>query len=127
VKLIEKHSDERGKIFLLADDLGNLSEITIFLTNRGYARGGCIHKDSDEHTCVIKGAVLYNLGNDPLKDEPKVLIEGQSMKIPKNTPHYFFALEDSIVLEWGPKPSEKKEKHEETRRIVEFLNAMRKK
>ena len=42
--------------------------------------------------------------------------------IPRNTPHYFIALEDSIILEWGATPEEKINKHKEFRKMVDDIN-----
>lgn len=92
-------------------------EVTIFHTRQGMARGGCIHHKSDEHTCVISGLVEYVMG------ECRFILEaGDSMVIPAGTPHYFLSLSDSVVLEWGATPEEKKEKHPEFRAIVEEIN-----
>ena len=50
---------------------------------------------------------------------PHELRVGDALKIPKGTPHYFIAIEDSTVAEWGATPEEKVEKHLETRKIVD--------
>ena len=116
MKLIELHSDNRGKIFILNEDLGH-PEFTIFTTNKGFARGGCIHHQSTEYVCVISGKVKYVC--------PKTTVylkTGDSFTIPKSTPHYFLAVEDSVVAEWGATQEEKKDKHLEFRKIVEQIN-----
>jgi quercetin dioxygenase-like cupin family protein len=124
MKIETIHEDERGKIFLLTEDLREHKEITIFTANKGYARGGCIHNEHDEHCVVLEGQIKYFIGN---KETPKTMIKGQSILIPKATPHYFVAKTDCIVMEWGALPSEKKCKHPEFRAYVDKINAEMKK
>ena len=110
------HKDKRGSISLVTG-LREFKEMTIFKTNKGYARGGCIHNKHNEYTTVIEGEVEYHIGNNTY-----ILIDGDSTKIPVGTPHYFVSLTDSVVLEWGADPEEKEEKHKETREIVNGIN-----
>ncbi|MHA1342890.1 MAG: cupin domain-containing protein [Promethearchaeota archaeon] len=117
MKLTEIHSDKRGKICLLEGDLQYHQEVTVFITKAGFLRGGCIHNLNDEFSCIIEGEVLYRLKNKIIKCK-----KGDSILIPKGTPHYFQSVTDSIVLEWGATPEEKKGKYPEFRKIVERLN-----
>lgn len=117
-KIDKIHSDDRGQIFLLTGNLKEHEEITLFTTNKGFARGGCIHRLSDEYCTVFEGIIRYFIGYG----EPVVLRKGQTIKIPKGTPHYFVSLEDSLVAEWGATPEEKKEKHPEFRKRMEECN-----
>jgi len=120
LQLRKIHNDERGAIFLLeGTDLKEHEEITIFTCKRGKSRGGCIHKFHDEYCTVFEGIIRYYISNKPY---PMVLSKGESVKIPKDTPHYFVAITDCIVAEWGATPEEKKEKHPETRKIVDEIN-----
>lgn len=118
MKLDTIHKDRRGSICLVTGDLKQFQEVTIFTTNNGFARGGCIHKKSDEFATVIEGAVRYRIGS-----RDSILVCGQSLTIPKNTPHYFVSLVDSVVMEWGATPEEKTEKHLATRKIVDEINS----
>lgn len=116
MKFKQLHADKRGKIFLLEEDLG-YPEFTIFITRKGLARGGCIHKKSDEYTCIISGVVVYTLG-----DKVRRMSTGDSMLIPRGTPHYFVSVTDSVVAEWGATPKEKKQKYAKFRKIVYGIN-----
>ena len=117
MKLDLIHQDKRGCILSLISDKLPYPEITVFETNAGFARGGCIHNISDEYCTVIAGQVEYVIG-----DELHVLSDGMSIKIPKGTPHYFISWGSSVVLEWGATVAEKKEKHAEFRQIVDRIN-----
>ena len=112
----EIHADARGKISLLTEDM-KWDEVTVFKTNAGFARGGCIHEQSDEYTVIIEGEVIYNIAGHNL-----TMRAGDNYTIRKGTPHYFISVTDSIVLEWGAKPEEKKEKHLQSRAIVDNFN-----
>ena len=116
MKLTELHSDDRGKIFILNEDLGH-PELTIFTTKKGFARGGCIHHQNKENVCVISGKIKYVFSTTTL-----YLTTGESFTIPKSTPHYFLSVTDSVVAEWGATAEEKIEKHLEFRKIVENIN-----
>ena len=118
MKLTKIHKDDRGSIYSIEDDNLGHPEVTIFFTKKNKARGGCIHKKSDEYTCIISGMVEYQIG-----DKKILLGLGCSTVIPSNTPHYFKSLTDSVVLEWGAKISEKKQKHKKFREIVDRINA----
>ncbi|KKL23542.1 hypothetical protein LCGC14_2424340 [marine sediment metagenome] len=118
MKLTEIHKDKRGEI-LSVTGLKKFEEITIFTTKATYARGGCIHKKNSEHLCVVEGKINYVY---EVYQHSKILKAGQSITISPNTPHYFIALEDSVVLEWGATAKEKKEKYLKFREIVEKIN-----
>jgi len=117
LKLKEIHKDYRGKIYLLKGDLKEHKEITIFHTKKGFARGGCIHKLNNEFNTVLEGKIHYFIGNDEL-----MMTKGKSIKIPRNAPHYFISLTDSLVIEWGCIPEEKIEKYKPFRDIVDNIN-----
>jgi mannose-6-phosphate isomerase-like protein (cupin superfamily) len=110
------HEDDRGSINLI-EGLRQYPEVTIFKTRGGYARGGCVHNEHDEFACVFDGAIMYYWGNDS-----KLLNAGDTIKIPRGSPHYFRALCDCVVAEWGASPEEKKVKHTECRAVVDKIN-----
>jgi hypothetical protein len=116
MKLTKIHEDERGEIWLL-EGFEKYPEVTLFKTNAGYARGGCIHNINDEFTCVLEGDIVYFNGNDR-----EFLTPGCNTIILKGTPHYYISVTDSVVLEWGATPEEKKEKHPQFREIVNKIN-----
>lgn len=117
LKLKEIHKDDRGEIYIMIGDLKDHKEITFFTTKKGFARGGCIHKINDEFSTVLEGRIQYSVGDN------KILAKkGESIKIPRNTPHYFISLTDSLVTEWGCLPEEKIEKHKAFREVVDGIN-----
>jgi len=120
LNLIQK--DKRGTIYSITDKDLPFEEITLFFTKGGYARGGCIHRKNDENFCVISGTIKYVRGENS-KDAHYYFSTGKAEIIPKNTPHYFLSVTDSVVMEWGATIAEKQEKHSKTRKIVEELNA----
>lgn len=119
MEIKEIHSDFRGKIYIMTGALIDYPEITIMKTNKGYARGGCIHNDHDEFVCVLEGMIKYVYCDIKIE---KILTDGDSLLIPRATPHYFYSITDSIVMEWGADPEEKKAKHKEFRTIVDSIN-----
>ena len=115
MKLDKIHQDERGEIWTLMID-GR--EHTFLKSNKNSARGGCIHRFSEEHAVVLHGAVEYHVRGR----KPRIFKNGEILLIKPNCPHYFIALEDAVVLEWGPSPEEKKEKHKQWRKVVDRIN-----
>lgn len=122
MKLTHIHSDNRGSIFSLSEDLLNFEEVAVFKTNKNYARGGCIHNLNGEYVCVLEGSIKYTYMLNGTVEE-KVLNVGDTLYLPKSTPHYFVSLTDSTVMEWGATEIEKKEKHKIFRQIVDAINA----
>ena len=117
MKLNLIHQDSRGQILSLKSDNLPFDEVTIFETNAGFARGGCVHNLNDEYCTVIAGQIEYVIG-----DELHILSEGMSIMIPKGTPHYFTSWGYSMVLEWGATVSEKQHKFPDFRQIVDRIN-----
>ena len=119
LKLI--HEDFRGKIESLLGT--SYDEIALLTTKAGYARGGCVHKESMEHVVVLEGSIEFHYHVPSETYETLKLMEaGDSITIYPNVPHYYVSTTDSIVIEWGPKMSEKNEKDLIMRTIVEEHN-----
>jgi mannose-6-phosphate isomerase-like protein (cupin superfamily) len=114
------HEDERGTISLL-HGFQTYEEATMFTTKDGYARGGCVHLDSDEFLCVLEGSIcfVYGIGSAEVRLQ---LNAGNTFKIKANTPHYFISSGDSIVMEWGPKVEEKNNRYAPFREKVDIIN-----
>ena len=117
MRLNKLHSDKRGAIYVLTGEEIDFEEITVFFTEQNFARGGCIHKLNDEHCVVLGGKIAFTIG-----EKTHLLHRGETITIPSNTPHYFISTTASLVMEWGTMPEEKKEKHLETRKIVDKIN-----
>jgi len=120
MRLEKIHEDKRGEIFLGMGLLPEDRELTLFTTKKGYARGGCVHKESGENAVVIAGSIRYFVEGRA----PATLSRGDTIHIPPDTPHYFIALTpETIMMEWGPKPWEKKDRHPVWRSYVDHINA----
>ena len=117
LKLKEINQDDRGYINILeGNDLG-CEEANISFTKKGFARGGCIHNDNDEHLLVISGEINLICG-----EFLYMLTKGGVVNIGRKTPHYYVASKDSLVMEWGATIEEKKEKDPDFRKIVDRIN-----
>lgn len=118
MELKKIHEDKRGYIYVVDNLLEDNREFSFLEIKEGFARGGCLHKN-DEYFVVIEGSIKFILGY-----EEKILKKGESGLIPKNLPHAFVALEDSIVSEWGISTEEKEAdvKDPELRKTVDDLN-----
>ena len=121
MKLDSILNDNRGEILLITG-FKQYPECTMFITKAGYARGGCIHRINDEFVCVIEGNIEY-ICYTPTGMSRTKMFAGDTVKVPKNTPHYYISWSDSAVLEWGATPEEKKEKHADFRAIVDEINS----
>lgn len=117
ISLRKIYEDFRGQIHVMEGDLKEYKEIAIFSTKKGFARGGVIHEFHDEFDVVMEGSIHYVVG-----DKEFTLMQGASITIPKNIPHYFVSLTDSLVAEWGCPPEHKTTRHESFRAIVDAIN-----
>jgi len=128
MRLRNVHNDKRGEIHVIEEFLKYNKEITLIHTNKGFARGGCNHELNDEYHIVVEGQMKYILGNNsphpahPEGVETYLLSKGHILRIPRNTPHYCVALEDSITIEFGTTPEEQGTKYAKFRKIVEEIN-----
>jgi len=116
LKMDKIHEDKRGEIYSITGDLKD-DEIVVFTCKKGKSRGGCIHNINDEYFVVLEGTIKYKIG-----DDVEMYSKGMAGFVPSKTPHYFVAQTDCIVAEWGATIQEKKEKHLETRKIVDEIN-----
>jgi len=97
------HSDERRDIYSNIDLL-NGKEVSIIKLKAGKAIGGCVHL-KDEGFAILKGEGFIEWGEEKSKYTNDNLMTGNILKW---TPHAFYAEEDSIIIEWGITPEEKK-------------------
>ncbi len=59
------NEDERGEISVLFEpEDEDKKDIAILRTNRGFARGGCVHNINNEICIVIKGIIQYYTDTD---------------------------------------------------------------
>lgn len=120
MKLETVQTDERGGIYSITGEEIESPEYAILKSKKNMARGGCIHANHSENLVVLEGRILYFSSLTP---NGVLLTKGDSYFLPPNVPHYYISLTDSIVMEWGCPPEEKKVKHKEYRAIVESHNA----
>ena len=117
------HNDERGSITSLTG-LTQCPEIVFVKTNKGYARGGCVH-ETDETVLVIEGSIILTCDFSTPKRINQQWLQmdagDPSMIVPANVPHYFQALEDCLVMEYGP-DNEYTQKDSRMRNTVEKIN-----
>jgi len=116
MRLVRVCEDRRGFTEIITSEGLGQPELTLFFTKEGCARGGCVHPMPETFT-VVSGLVDFHCGNDAF-----TMSEGQKL-IPANTAHYFVALSDCVVMEWGVPPERKNIKDAEFKAIVDEINA----
>lgn len=99
MKIEKVNEDSRGEVFVITGGPKKYDRLVLLTTKSGYARGGDYHKKSKQNCTVIDGCMLYTLKGSPTL----VLKAGDTVVSPRNIPHIFFALKDSLMMEWGPK------------------------
>jgi mannose-6-phosphate isomerase-like protein (cupin superfamily) len=87
-------SDKRRTI-LANTTLLSGKEISIIKLNKKKAIGGCAHSEN-EYWAVVSGEVIVSTG-----PENKVAFPGDAGIFPADVPHAFYALQESIIMEWG--------------------------
>jgi quercetin dioxygenase-like cupin family protein len=96
----EVHSDKRRTIYADTSLLDG-KEVSIIKLKKGKAIGGCMHSE-DEYWAILSGCVLVSNGV-----ENTIAMSPDSGTFYANTPHAFYAEEDSIIMEWGISPEDK--------------------
>ena len=116
MKLKQIHKDKRRSIHLVEDLLPEKREFTIINLKADKAIGGCLHSEK-EYFVVIKGSMDVDLGDGAFHCST-----GYSGVIGPETPHMFWAYEDTIVCEWGVKTTDKGCKDAKMRALVDEIN-----
>ena len=117
------HTDKRGEIYATDDILKDGREINIMTLKAGYARGGCIHRKNAEYFAVLEGEVhlvIWMPGSENVVGSYRPT-PGHIIKIMPNHPHYFEAISDAVVSEWGV-GREETGRDLAMRKIVEKIN-----
>jgi mannose-6-phosphate isomerase-like protein (cupin superfamily) len=96
------HCDDRRSIEANTTLLEG-KEISIIKLNKKKAIGGCMHHDN-EYWAVVSGEVIVSTG-----PENKVCLPGDAGIFPADVPHAFYALQESIIMEWGIDQESKKD------------------
>lgn len=117
LKLERVHQDKRGEIYSLMDKSW-LANIVLLITEQGCARGGCVHKESDEYVTVLGGRIKFYIEGM----EPRILKKGDNIIVPCGKPHYFVSLTSSLVIEWGITFLDKGKYNKSFRNIVNKIN-----
>jgi quercetin dioxygenase-like cupin family protein len=71
------------------------------LARFSFAKGAHVlaHKhDSEQHTCVIEGAIKARVGNESSKEV--IVHAGEVLVIPPNVAHEVWVLQDSLLLDF---------------------------
>lgn len=99
MKIDKVQEDKRGEIWKI-----ETGKRTAFLskTFKGKARGGDIH-DGSQYTLILEGKVKV-LMKFPEREKEEILEKNDLIIVPKDIPHVFIALEDSVFLEWHELP-----------------------
>jgi quercetin dioxygenase-like cupin family protein len=84
-------TDSRGTIQSFYPD-ENIVEYNLMITNKGDERGYHYHPHFVEYMLVVEGECLFKEYSDKVYET--VLTVGDSIRIPKHTPHTFVALTD---------------------------------
>ena len=97
MELTDIKNDIRGTI--LKFKLGDQKFLVIF-TNRGTLRAGELH-NIEQHSFLIKGKmeVIMKVNNEDIRVDCVAHNHNAHLVIPKEVPHYFRFLEDSIMIE----------------------------
>jgi mannose-6-phosphate isomerase-like protein (cupin superfamily) len=109
--------DERRSIYANTEILSG-KEVSIIKLNKGKAIGGCLH-NKDEYWCILSGEVIVSIGLENI-----VCMSPDSGTFYSGTPHAFYAMVDSIIMEWGISTEDKKDspKDEDMLNRVKELN-----
>lgn len=138
------YEDSRGEIYSITGEEMRTPEIALFLTKKGYFRGGVIHNMHDKFVQVIEGIVeVYYKPRDSKDYLPPASAggEGQQMDgcnlttlikgglarflVPYGCPHYIYSKTDSVIMTWGPASDELGVYDEEMRRFIVEKNKLR--
>jgi len=115
MKIKKLNEDVRGEMYQI---LNNGKEFILFDIKAGMARGGDYHT-TNQYDLVMDGEVEYRRTLPNGEEIINILRKTDYIMSPKNEPHIFIALEDSLVLEWTELGKFQKELYAPYRKIID--------
>jgi len=94
--------EERGE-FVQVSYKEEMRHLALFEIRKGFSRGTHFHEKKEEIFYIFHGKIRATLMDmDTLQVEEQVLEKGDRIRIQPRCGHIFYALEDTVVVEYSP-------------------------
>jgi dTDP-4-dehydrorhamnose 3,5-epimerase-like enzyme len=94
--------EERGE-FVQISYREEIRHVALFEIKRGFSRGGHYHEKKEEVFYVVRGKIKAKMMDlDTHHEEERLFETGDRIRIEPRCAHLFYALEDTLVVEYSP-------------------------
>ena len=98
----KRWNEERGEFVQIAYQ-EEMRHLAVFEIKKGFSRGNHYHEKKEEIFYIFDGRIrAIFMDMDTREKEEKILEKGDRLRIKPGCGHIFFALEDTLVVEYSP-------------------------
>jgi dTDP-4-dehydrorhamnose 3,5-epimerase-like enzyme len=98
----KRWTEERG-VFVQISYQEEIRHLVLFEIRKGFSRGGHYHAKKEEIFYIVSGKIKTRLWDlDTQEREERVFEKGNRIRIQPRCGHLFYALRDTVVVEYSP-------------------------
>lgn len=107
----KRWEEERGEFVQIAYQEA-MHHLAAFEIKKGFSRGGHYHKNKEEIFYVFRGKIKASfLDMDTLQKNEKILEKGDKIRVNPRCGHFFYGLEDAVIIEYSPQVYDKEDSY----------------
>ena len=107
----KRWEEEKGEFVQIAYQEG-MYHLAAFEIRRGFSRGNHYHEKKEEIFYVFEGKIKASfIDMDSLEKEERILEKGDKIRVKPRCGHFFYGLEDTMVIEYSPQVYDKEDNY----------------
>lgn len=111
VQGVKRWEEEKGEFVQIAYQ-EEMHHLALFEIRKGFSRGNHYHRKKEEIFYVFYGKVrALFMDMESLQKEERVLEKGERIRIKPLCGHFFYGLEDTLVVEYSPQVYEEDDRY----------------
>ncbi len=108
----KRWEEDRGEFVQVAYQ-EEIHHVAAFEIRKGHTRGNHYHEKKEEIFYVFRGRVKASfMDMDTFQKEEAILEKGKRIKVKPRCGHLFYAIEDTLVVEYSPHVYDKEDTHQ---------------
>ena len=107
----KRWEEERGE-FVQIMYQETMQHLAAFEIRKGFSRGDHYHERKEEIFYVFRGKIKASfLDMDTLQREERILEKGDKIRVKPRCGHFFYGLENTLVIEYSPQVYDKEDNY----------------
>jgi dTDP-4-dehydrorhamnose 3,5-epimerase-like enzyme len=107
----KRWEEEKGEFVQIAYQEG-MYHLAAFEIKKGFSRGNHYHEKKEEIFYVFQGKIKASfIDIDSLEKEETILGKGDKIRVKPRCGHLFYALENTLVIEYSPQVYDKEDSY----------------